>query len=60
VERRAARWGAPGLNIPSSARFFAFAFLAFLVFCFDLDIGIGAKTIDRTETRPDPGGAAIA
>ena len=43
VERRAARRGAPGLNIPSSARFFSFAFLAFLAFCFDLDIGIGAK-----------------
>ena len=40
VERRAARWGAPHPNIPC---FFAFASLAFLAFCFDLDIGIAAK-----------------
>ena len=43
AERRAARWGAPGLNIPSSARFFAFALTALFDFCFALDIGIAAK-----------------
>ena len=43
AERRAARWGAPGLNIPSSARFFAFALTAPLDFSFDFDIGIAAK-----------------
>ena len=43
VERRAARRGAPGLNIPSSARFFAFALTALFDFSFDFDIGIAAK-----------------
>ena len=47
AERRAARWGAPGLNIPSSARFFAFALTALFDFSFDFDIGIAAKKKEK-------------
>ena len=55
VERRAARWGAPGLNIPSSARFFAFASFALFDISFFLDIGIAAKKKRSEKNAPRSG-----